>query len=129
MDLDLILTAIGVGLATITVSITAISIMFGMYRQITQQTGDINTKLAELNRKLENVRTVVNSNSESVDELIALSDNFNERFGEMSARTATLEGSVTVNSQNIGRHQLEISSNRDYIRRILDALQSNRQAD
>ena len=129
MDLALTLTAIGVGLATITVSITAISIMFGMYRQITQQTGDINTKLAELNRKLENVGAVVNSNSESVDELIVLSDNFNERFGEMSARTATLEGSVTVNSQNIGRHQSEISSNRDYIRRILDALQGNRQAD
>ena len=129
MDLALILTAIGVGLATITVSITAISIMFGMYRQITQQTGDINTKLVELNRNLENVGAVVNSNSESVDELIVLSDNFNERFGEMSARTATLEGSVTVNSQNIGRHQSEISSNSDYIRRILDVLQGNRQAD
>lgn len=54
MNLALILTAVGVGIATMTVSITAISIMFGMYRQITQQTSAINTKLAELDQKNRN---------------------------------------------------------------------------
>ena len=34
MNLALILTAVGVGIATMAVSITAIGIMFGMYRQI-----------------------------------------------------------------------------------------------
>ena len=126
MDLALILTAVGVGIATMAVSITAISIMFGMYRQITQQTGAINTKLAELDQKIEGVKSTVTENSEKINDLIASSDNFNERFGEMSARTGTLEGSVTVNSQNIGILRSEISNNRDHIRRTIDLLQSNR---
>ena len=122
MDVALILTAVGVGIATMAVSITAIGIMFGMYRQITQQTGAINTKLAELDQKIENVRDTIAADSERIDDLIALSDNFNERFGEVSARTATLQGNVAANSHNIGINQSEISANRNHIRRIIDRI-------
>ena len=126
MNLALILTAVGVGIATMAVSITAIGIMFGMYRQITQQTGAINTNLAKLDQKIEGVKGTVTENSEKINDLITSSDNFNERFGEVSARTGTLEGSVTVNSRNIGTLQSEISNHRDHIRRMIDSLQSNR---
>ena len=132
MDFAIELTAIGIGIATIAVSVAAIGIIFGMYREITKQTSETTAEVAKLSQKVENVYTIlqerVDDNSGKIDEIIALSDSFNARFGEMGGQIGTLQGNVTLNTRNVGSLQSEVISDRDNIRRMIEALQNHRQA-
>lgn len=132
MDFAIELTAIGIGIATIAVSVAAIGIIFGMYREITKQTSETTAEVAKLSQKVENVYTIlqerVDDNSGKIDEIIALSDSFNAKFGEMGGQIGTLRGNVTLNTRNVGYLQSEVISDRDNIRRMIEALQNHRQA-
>ena len=132
MDFAIELTAIGIGIATIAVSVTAIGIIFGMYREITKQTSETTAEVVKLSQKVDNVYTTlqeeVNDNSRKIDEIVALSDSFNERFGETGGQIDTLQGNVALNTRNIGALQSEAISDRDNIRRMIDVLQDHRQA-
>ena len=132
MDFAIELTAIGIGIATIAVSVTAIGIIFGMYREITKQTSETTAEVVKLSQKVDNVYTTlqeeVNDNSRKIDEIVALSDSFNEKFGETGGQIDTLQRNVALNTRNIGALQSEAISDRDNIRRMIDVLQDHRQA-